>query len=469
LLSTIKVPTSLRTSALPIWLDFPQLNSWITAAIQEAHAASVMPSYNEIDGIPSHSNRHLLDDILRREWGFQGLVVSDYFALNELNILHHVVANDEAAARLALQAGVDVELPDAVAYRTLAQQVRDGKIPESLVDRAVSRVLRAKFLAGLFENPYVDPENAEQVTNSAEHKQLALQAAREAIILLKNQNSLLPLDRSKIRRIAVIGPNAADGHLGGYSDGQAANVSVLQGIKNKLGSAAEVLFSEGCKITEGPLDWYADKVVLGDPALNAKRIQQAVQIARKADVVFLVLGENEQTSREAYSKTHLGDRDSLDLLSNQDDLAKAMVATGKPVIVLLLHGRPNSINYIAENIPAILDGWYLGQEGGTAVADVLFGDYNPGGKLPITVPRTVGQLPDYYYQKPSAKRGFVDGNIAPLFPFGWGLSYATFKYGNLRLAPPPSALPAQRKFPWTSPTPANAKVMKLCNSTFVMK
>src|SRR5206468_4441711 len=207
------------------------------------------------------------------------------------------------------------------------------------------------------------------------------------------------------------------------------------GIKNKVGSGGEVLFAEGCKITETPPDWDADKVVLGDPALNAKRIQEAVQVAGKADVVLLVLGENEQTSREAWAVTHLGDRDNLDLLGNQDDLAKAIVETRKPVVVLLLHGRPNSINYVAEHIPAILDGWYLGQEGGTAVADVLFGDANPGGKLPITVPRSVGQLPDYYYQKPSAKRGFLGASIQPLFPFGWGLSYATFKYGNLRLAP----------------------------------
>jgi beta-glucosidase len=175
--------------------------------------------------------------------------------------------------------------------------------------------------------------------------------------------------------------------------------------------------------------------VLGDPALNAKRIQEAVQVARKADVVLLVLGENEQTSREAWAVTHLGDRDNLDLLGNQDDVAKAIVETRKPVVVLLLHGRPNSINYVAEHVPAILDGWYLGQEGGTAVADVLFGDANPGGKLPITVPRSVGQLPDYYYQKPSAKRGYLGSTTQPLFPFGWGLSYTTFKYANLHLNP----------------------------------
>jgi beta-glucosidase len=175
--------------------------------------------------------------------------------------------------------------------------------------------------------------------------------------------------------------------------------------------------------------------VLGDPALNAKRIAAAVQVAKKADVVILVLGENEQTSREAWAATHEGDRDNLDLLGNQDDLVKAILATGRPTVVFLIHGRPNSINYIAANVPAILDGWYLGQETGTAVADALFGDYNPGGKLPITVPRTVGQLPDYYYQKPSAKREYLATSTQPLFPFGYGLSYSTFKYSNLRLAP----------------------------------
>src|SRR5581483_10715057 len=185
--------------------------------------------------------------------------------------------------------------------------------------------------------------------------------------------------------IAVIGPNAGELHLGGYSGKPGRGVSVFQGIKDKVGSSGEVVYSLGCKITETLPDWDADKVVLGDPALNAQRIREAVKVARTADVVLLVLGENEQTSREEWASTHLGDRDDLDLLGNQDDLAKAIVATGKPVIVLVLHGRPNSINYVAEHVPAILDGWYLGQEGATAVADVLFGDYNPGGKLPITV------------------------------------------------------------------------------------
>jgi beta-xylosidase len=405
------------------------------AAVEEGGVQSVMPSYNEIDGIPSHGNKHLLDDVLRREWGFRGAVVSDYFAVADLNVLHHIVSSNDEAAKLALESGVDVELPFGNAFHSLIDQVREGKVSQSMVDRAVAHILRLKFLTGLFDDPSVDPEYAEKITNNAEHQQLALKAAHEAIILLKNQNNLLPLDRTKYKRIAVIGPNAAELHLGGYSDNPGRGVSILEGIKNKGGPSAEVLYSEGCKITETAPDWNADKVVLGDPALNAKRIAAAVKVAKKADVVILVLGENEQTSREAWAPTHEGDRDNLDLLGSQDDLAKAILATGKPTAVLLIHGRPNSINYAAANVPAILDGWYLGQETGTAVADVLFGDYNPGGKLPITVPRSVGQLPDYYYQKPSAKREYLGTSTQPLFPFGYGLSYSTFKYSNLRLAP----------------------------------
>lgn len=405
------------------------------AAVQQASVQTVMASYNEIDGIPSHSNTHLLTEILRQEWGFGGMVVSDYFGIDELRRLHHIVGNKEDAARIALEAGVDMELPAGDAYNSLATQVKAGRIAEAAVDRAVARVLRAKFLAGLFEDPYVDPALAERITNSPEHRQLALRAAREAIILLKNQSGLLPLDRARYKRIAVIGPNAAEVHLGGYSDNPGRGVSVLQGIKDKVGSQGEVLYAVGCKITETEPDWNADKVVLGDPALNAQRIQEAAKVARKADIAILVLGENEQTSREAWAANHPGDRDSLDLLGNQDDLVKAVLGTGKPVVVFLLHGRPNSINYISENVSAILDGWYLGQETGTAVADVLFGDYNPGGKLPITVPRSTGQLPDYYYQKPAAKREYLASTTKPLYPFGWGLSYATFRYANLRISP----------------------------------
>jgi len=404
-------------------------------AVKEAHVDTVMASYNEIDGIPSHSNKQLLTDILREEWGFRGVIVSDYFGIAELIRVHHVAANRDVAARMALDAGVDIELPFPDAFPGLVQQVHNGTVTEEAVTRAAASVLRAKFLAGLFDDPYVDPAYAEKITNSPEHQKLALQAARETITLLKNQNNLLPLDAAKYKHIAVIGPNARDVHLGGYSNKPGRGVSILQGIQNRVGSNAEVLYAEGTKITETEPNWDADKVVLGDPALNAKRIADAVKVAQKADVIILALGDNESTSREAWAPEHKGDRDDLTLLGNQDDLVKAMLATHKPVVVFLLHGRPDAITYIAENVPAIVDGWYLGQEGGTAAAEVLFGDYNPAGRLPITVPRTVGQIPDYYYQKPSAKREYLDDTTKPLFPFGWGLSYSTFKYANLRVTP----------------------------------
>jgi beta-glucosidase len=404
------------------------------AAVREGGIQSVMASYNEIDGIPSHGNKQLLDNILRQEWGFGGVVVSDYFGIRQLNSLHHVVASNDEAAKLALESGVDIELPYAEVYPTLLDQVKQGKVSEAVLDRAAARVLGSKFLAGLFDDPYVDPAFAEKIANSMEHQQLALKAAREAIILLKNQNSLLPLDRKKYRKIAVIGPNAAEVHLGGYSGTPGRGISILQGIRDKASSSSEILYAEGCRITETSATQGAGKVVLGDPAMNAKRIEEAVKVAANADIIILALGGNELTCREAWSG-HVGDRDNLDLLGNQDDLVKAMLALSKPVVVFLIHGRPNSINYIAENVPAILEGWYLGQEGGTAVADVLFGDYNPGGKLPISVPRSAGQLPVYYYQKPSARREYLGSTVKPLFPFGWGLSYASFKYGKPVVTP----------------------------------
>src|SRR6266852_1997848 len=237
------------------------------AAVKEGHVESVMASYNEIDGIPSHSNKHLLDDILRQKWGFKGVLVSDYFGIAELVRVHHVAASNEAAAKIALESGVDLELPFVEGYATLVDQVKQGKLSEAYIDRAVTRILRVKFLAGLFDNPYVDPDYAEKITNNPEHQKLALKAAHEAIVLLKNQNNLLPLDKTKYKKIAVIGPNAADLHLGGYSSQPGRGVSVLQGIKDRVGSSAEVLYAEGCKITETYPVWEADKVTLGDAAL----------------------------------------------------------------------------------------------------------------------------------------------------------------------------------------------------------
>jgi len=412
------------------------------AAIKEAHAQTIMPSYNELDGIPNHSNVWLLRGVLRKEWGFEGLVVSDYFAIDEMIGRHHIATDCAGAAKYAIEAGVDIELPFEKCYAALPELVRSGQVPESLVNEAAARVLRAKFELGLFDHPYVDPKRADAVSNTPANQQLALQAAHEAITLLKNQNSLLPLDLSTTKRIAVVGPNAADVHLGGYSGEPGRGVSILQGIRDKVGNKGEVLYAEGSRITESKPDWNADKVVPADPELDKKRIAEAVATVQRADVGIVVVGENEQTVREEWGENHLGDRDDLNLLGRQDELVMQLLATGKPIVVVLIHGRPNSINYIAENAPAILDGWYLGQEGGTALADVLFGDFNPAGRLPITVPRKVGQLPDYYYSKPTAKRGYLFSDKSPLFPFGYGLSYTTFKYSNLRVAPPSMATDA---------------------------
>ena len=405
------------------------------AAVTEARIAAVMPSYNEIDGVPSHANKWLLQKLLRQEWGFDGLVVSDYYAIPQMMDLHHLAADKPTTAKLAIAAGVDTELPDPDSYPTLLQLVKDGLVSEAAIDRAVARNLRAKFLLGLFENPYVDVERTVRVTNSPEHRALAAEAARRSITLLKNDNNLLPLNASALRSIAVIGPNAAQVHLGGYSDEPLRGISVLQGIKDKVGSRIKVNYAEGCKITKEGGNWFADSAHLSDPAEDSKLIAEAVQVAKGSDVALLVLGGNEDTNKEGWADNHLGDRDSLDLVGRQNDLVKAVLETGKPTIVLLINSGPLSINYIAENVPAILEGFYLGQETGVGVADVLFGDYNPGGKLTISFPRSVGQLPLYYNRKPTARRGYLFANKEPLFPFGFGLSYTTFAYSNLKVDP----------------------------------
>jgi beta-glucosidase len=408
------------------------------AAVEEARVGSVMASYNEIDGIPSHINHWLLDRVLRQEWGFRGYVVSDGDGLQMLVNTHHVAADKAGAARLALSAGVDYDLSDGSVYRTLLWQVKQGLVSEAEVDRAVARILATKFRLGLFDNPYVDPDYAEKITNSAEHRAIALKTAQKAIVLLKNDKNFLPLDLSKLKTIAVIGPNAEGLHLGGYSRLPAHSVSILQGIKDRVGTKANVVYAEGCKITDAPADWhgwFANNVKLIDPATQQESVKAAAEVAKKADVAILVVGENESTNREAWAENHLGDRDSLDLLGAQNDLVKAVVETGTPTVVLLINGRPLSINYIAEHVPAILEGWYLGQEGGTAAANVLFGDVNPGGKLPITFPHSVGDLPDFYNHKPSANRTYAFSTRQPLFPFGYGLSYTSFHFDNLKVEP----------------------------------
>ena len=297
----------------------------------------------------------------------------------------------------------------------------------------------------MFENPYVDPDRAVKVINSLEHRTLAAEAARRSITLLKNDNNLLPLDRNRIKSIAVIGPNADRAHLGGYSDNPGRGISVLQGITDKVGSRIKVTFAEGCKITKEGGDWWADTSHLSDQAEDAKLIAQAVEVAKAADVAVLVLGGNEDTNKEGWAENHLGDRDSLDLVGRQNELVKAILETKKPVIVMLINSGPLSINYLAANVPAILEGFYLGQETGVGVADVLFGDYNPAGKLTVSWPRSVGQLPIYYNRKPTARRGYLFTSKEPLFPFGYGLSYTTFDYSNLKISPAQIGLTGRAK------------------------
>lgn len=406
--------------------------------IEKAGAISVMASYNEIDGVPSHASEWLLRDVLRKEWGFKGFVVSDYYAIWELHQRpdthgHFVAADKKAAAALAVKAGVNIELPDPDCYLHLVELVRNQILKESQLDELIAPMLLWKFKLGLFEDPYVNPSEAEKIVGCEANARLALRAAREAITLLKNENDLLPLDPAKLKTIAVIGPNADRALLGGYSGVPPHQVTVLDGIKTRLGDRVNVLHAEGCKITIGG-SWNQDAVTPGDPAEDAKQIAEAVAVAKKADVVILAIGDNEQISREAWNRKHMGDRASLDLFGRQEDLLQALIATGRPVVVLLFNGRPISINHAAQHAPAILECWYPGQEAGQAVTDVLFGDHNPGGKLPISIPRSVGHLPVFYNHKPSARRGYLFDDVSPLFPFGFGLSYTKFSFQNLRLA-----------------------------------
>jgi beta-glucosidase len=405
--------------------------------IQKANALSVMPSYNEIDGVPSHANKWLLQDVLRKEWKFEGMLVSDYFAITELNqrdeATSFCLARDKSeAAVLAARAGVNIELPDPDCYPELLRLVQDGAIAESVIDSLISPILKFKFQLGLFENPYVQIDAKQHRQALEADRSLALRAAQETITLLKNDHNTLPLQPDKKSTLAVIGPNADRTLLGGYSGKPRYFTSVLQGIKEKAGKNVNVVYSEGCKITIGG-SWDEDVVTIPDPEENRRLISKAVATAQSADAVVLVLGDNEQTSREAWSKTHLGDRADLDLVGMQNELAKAVLDTGKPVILVLFNGRPNTLSQIHARIPAILECWYLGQESGHAVADVLFGDFNPGGKLPMSIPRSAGHLPCFYNHKPSARRGYLFDDITPLYPFGYGLSYTTFKFANVRL------------------------------------
>ena len=405
--------------------------------IKKANVLSVMASYNEIDGVPSHANQWLLRKILRDEWGFEGPVVSDYFAITELynkaeTVSHSVAKDKKDAALLAAKAGVNIEFPDPDCYPNLIDLVNEGTLNESVINELVSTLLKHKFMLGLFEDPYIETAPIQNEAKLENDRQIALTAARETIVLLKNENNLLPLDLNKIKTLAVIGPNADRKLLGGYSGEPKYYTTVLEGIKNKIGNKTNILYGEGCKITLGG-SWNNDEVIPSNEEEDKILINDAVKTAAKSDAVVLVLGGNEQTSREAWNKDHMGDRPSLNLVGMQNNLVKEILKTGKPVVVILFNGRPKSINFINENVPSILECWYLGQESGNAVSDVLFGDYNPGGKLPMSFPRSAGHIPCFYNHKPSARRGYLFDDISPLYSFGFGLSYTNFSFTNLRL------------------------------------
>lgn len=400
--------------------------------IRRTSVSAVMPSYNEIDGVPSHANSWLLGDILRGEWGFDGLVVSDYGGVHELATLHSVAVDEADAALQALAAGVDSELPDGQAYATFADGVAAGRVPAELINRACARMLTFKMRAGLFENPYGDAASARRLTGNAEARAVALEAARRSLCLLKNEGGTLPLDPSRMGRVAVIGPNHAIARLGGYSSVPKQTVGLIEGLR-ALAPRATFVTAQGVFITTSE-DRSADAITLAPRARNLELIAEAVALARGCDTIVVAIGDTEQTSREGFARNHLGDRTSLDLVGEQNALVSALAALGKPLVIVAINGRPPSWPTAIAAADAVLECWYPGQEGGTAMAEALLGHVNPGAKLPVTVVRDAGQVPFYYNHKPSARRGYLFADKTPLFPFGHGLSYTSFEIS----APRPS-------------------------------
>jgi len=406
------------------------------ACIKQAQVMSIMPCYNELFGIPVHANKNLLTNLVRNKWGFRGIYVSDYYAISNLNNLHFTAPTMADAGIMAFKAGVDIETPEAEGFTHLKSALSQNKITMAQLNEHVLRVLVIKFRLGLFENPYIDGAKAEEIVASPQKRAVAYKAATEGMVLLKNNNNFLPLDSSKIKTIAFIGPNADKCILGAYSDKAKFTISPLQALKEKYGNTIKILYAEGVKITDKN-DWFADTIRLADPVANQQKIIEVVEVAKQADVVVLFVGSNESTNREGWTNSHLGDLPTLELLSNQNDLIKAVVATGKPTCAFINSGPPMDIAYLTSAVPAVMQCWYLGQEGGYAMVDALFGNINPSGKLPITFARSTGHIPAYYNYKPSARRGYNLGfEVSPLFAFGHGLSYTTFNYSSLRISAP---------------------------------
>jgi beta-glucosidase len=377
-------------------------------AVREGHAMAVMAAYPEIDGLPITANPHLLIEILRKEWGFNGFVLSDLGAIRHLYDRHFVAATPKDAVCRALNSGVDMQFYDfdhATFQGAIREGLADGTLRPEALDRAVGGVLRVKFLLGLFDRPAVDLSLNARVRRSQEHLDLSLESARQSMTLLRNENHLLPLSKS-IRRVAVIGPNANHARYGDYADEtKGARVTALEGIRAVLG-ADRVTFDAGTEIAS------------------------AIAAAKGAEVAILCLGERQGISGEGFDRSELG------LPGDQQELLEAVAATGVPVVLVLQNGRPLTIDWAARHIPAILEAWYPGEFGGRAIAETLFGDHNPFGRLTITFPQTVGELPDFYNYDPSKKLKYVDSTGLPLFPFGFGLGYTTFVYSQLAVTTP---------------------------------
>ena len=394
-------------------------------AAKDAGVGTLMSAFNDLNGVPASGNPFTLTKVLRGEWGFDGFVVSDYESVREL-INHGLVTDEAGAARAGLNAGVDMEMVSRLYNRYGEQLIKDGTLSQAAIDEAVRRVLRIKFRLGLFEKPYVDEARETAALLSREHQDAAREIAARSMVLLKNDHEALPLSKS-MKSVAVIGPlaDSQKDMIGSWSgDGRAADVvTLLAGVKAKLSPRTRVSYTKGCEVT-------------GD---NTDGFSEAVRAAREADVTILAVGEPAEMSGEAAS------RSSLDLPGRQLDLIKAIHATGKPYVIVLMNGRPLTINWLAENSPAILETWFAGTQGGSAIADTVFGDVNPGGKLPVTFPRTVGQVPLYYNHRntgrpPTADNKYtskyLDAPWTPLFPFGYGLSYTQFQLSNLQLSAP---------------------------------
>jgi len=397
-------------------------------AVRSAKVGSIMNAYHEIDGIPCASSRFLLTKILREEWDFKGFVVSDYYAIDMLHTFHKVANSLKTAAIKALEAGIEIELPEIKCYgEPLFEAVKEGLISISVIDTAVSRVLRAKILLGLMDdNIYADPVKINSILDNPEHRMFARELARKSMVLLKN-DAILPLKKD-IKSIAVIGPGADvtknlhgdysyTSHIAGVNDG-VKTVTVLEGIKNKVSSETTVYHAAGCDLA-------------GE---SREGFKEAVDVANKSEVIIAVMGENSGLFKRGLSGEG-NDRTDINLPGVQEELLKALKETGKPIVLVLLNGRPLSIKWEKENIDAIIEAWYPGEEGGNAIADVIFGDYNPAGRLPVSFPAEIGQIPVYYNRKPSAFNEYLTTNTEPLFPFGHGLSYTTFEYSDLIITP----------------------------------